>query len=350
MSKINPYRDSLDIDIRYEDDVNSCDLERIHDGDDVNYWILIKSLPCYKVFRSYAVNLSCIKEYRNTISVQIKCLNKLHLEINNNRELYLNTDTSGNRINELLADQNRQRIQNEKEENEKQENDIKEKQLIKIKYEEAYKLINIPIIQTEISNKYRDYFKLVNDTKKLKKIISENKNKLKEFHFQRLIKIVQIKNLKKSEYLDINNFNFSDEDLKNYKSNKTSCIVCKIGIVIQNSKSEKFISPEDNLIYYFIFLLNFEICFECFNYKNYIYCFLCNELTEYLERTDKTDEHFRCMKCNHSSSVFGFLMPAAEKYWKAGAASSDDKSNALLEYNSRIRYKNKKHNQYNYES
>ena len=341
----DPHYDTRDI--RYSDFVNSCDLIIINDKSEVNYWITSKSLPCYKFIEKRRSVASCVDD-PYIYEVQIKCRNKLHLEINNNRELYLNSTTNGNKINELLADQNRQKIENEIKENEIKENEKKEKQLIKLKYEEAYELINIPNTRNQISNKYRDYLKLVNDTKKTKKIITESKNKLKELTTQRLAEINHIKKLKKSEYFAKNNFNFSDEDINKYKLNKTNCIVCKIGIVDQNSKCENFANPEDNLIYYFVFLMNYELCFTCFNYKKYIYCFLCNEFTEF--QSNKNGEYFTCRKCFTNSGEYNFYGYQNEKYWKPGAATNEDKRESLLNYNSRIRYKNRNRytNSYDY--
>ena len=38
--------------------------------------------------------------------------------------------------------------------------------LIKKTYEESYKLVNIPITQTKISAKYKEYYNLIKSTKK----------------------------------------------------------------------------------------------------------------------------------------------------------------------------------------
>ena len=331
-----------------ENSVNSCDEVRISEQSDVDYWINIKSLPCYKYIETRYHRYGCFSGEggyeQDPYEVQIICANQLHWKINKNRENRLESIDNTHKIDDLLATENRLRIQNEKDEKIKEKKEKKEKyeyqKLVKKTYEESYKLVNIPITQTEISAKYKEYYNLIKRTKKLQTYIRETQKQLKEINYQRSDLIFRIKELKKSEYLKDNNTRITDHELNDYKSNKSNCVVCKISIIQQNLKSEKYRNPKDFLTHYFLYLINYELCFECFNYRYYIYCFLCNEFTD--DGRGKNDDYRICNKCKKISMPFEFLGSKQEKYWKPGAATSDDKSEALSNYELRLRYGRKR--------
>jgi len=339
--------------IEQEGAVNSCDKVRISDQRDVGYWINIESLPCYKYFVNRTPEYGCTDDNYYQYSVQIICSNQLHQKINISRDNVLEFKGNKHKINDLLATENRLRIQNEKDEKIKEEKEQKERdeyrKLVKETYEESYKLVNIPITQTKISAKYQEYNNLIKRTKKLQTYITETQKQLKEINYQRSDLIFSIKELKKSEYLKDNNINITDQELNDYKSNKSNCVVCKVSIIQQNLKSDKYRNQEDILTHYFLYLINYELCFECFNYRYYIYCFLCNEFTDDIRRKNdqlliKNDDSRICNKCTKISSPVEFYGSNQEKYWKPGAATSDDKSEALSNHALRLRYKNRDYN------
>ena len=319
--------------------VNSCDEVRISDQSDVDLWVISNSLPCYKYIETRIDRSGCVVDDWSSYEVQIICSNQLHWKININRENRLESIENIHKIDELLATENRLRIQNEKDEKIKEEKEKKEeyeyRKLVKNIYEESYKLVNIPIIQTEISDKYKEYYNLIKRTKELQAYVREKQTQLKQINYERSDLIFRIKGLKKSEYLKDNNIRITEQELNDYKSNKSNCVVCKISIIQQNSKCEKYTNLKDFLTHYFLYLMDYELCFECFNYRYYIYCFLCNDFTEYGR---KNDDYRICKKCTTISIEFGFIGSNQGKYWKPGAATSNDKSEAEKMLDLRKRY------------
>ena len=73
-----------------------------------------------------------------------------------------------------------------------------------------------------------------------KKFLREKQTQLKQINYERSDLIFRIKGLKKSEYLKDNNIRITEQELNDYKSNKSNCVVCKISIIQQNSKCEKY--------------------------------------------------------------------------------------------------------------
>ena len=69
-----------------ENSVNSCDEVRISDQSDVDYWINIKSLPCYKYIETRYHRYGCFSGEggyeQDPYEVQIICANQLHWKIN----------------------------------------------------------------------------------------------------------------------------------------------------------------------------------------------------------------------------------------------------------------------------
>ena len=340
--------------IQQENSINSCEDVHISDQSDVAHWINFESLPCYKYIEVRYHRMICgygldyidrRPDPSNEYEVQVICANQLHWKINKNREIRLEFIENTHEMDELLATENRLRIQSEKDEKIKEDKEEKEekeyRKLIKNIYKESYKLVNIPIMQTETSDKYGKYHDLIKRTKELKVIIREKQTQLKEINFERLDLIFRIKELKKSDYLNNNNIRITKQELKEYKSNQSNCVVCKISIIQQNSKCEKYRNPKDYLTYFFLYLMNYELCFECFNHRYFIYCFLCNVFTEYGR---ENEDYRRCIKCTEITNQDGFIGSNHEKHWKPGAATSDDKSEALVHFESRIRYKNRYNN------